>query len=273
MKNSNAYYHILRTVAVLQILSLAACKEEAFSPMQTREFSIPSVLTGATYNIKVGLPSHFDASTGGYAAIYVLDGEENFALVANQCQEISNARETQNVLVVSIGYGRDRNMDYTPTATGMGTTGGAPEFLNFIKNELIPKMEQDFGAATTRESRTVLGHSFGGLFATYAFAHDNDLFGNYIMLSPSIWYDNEVVLKYESQNRAVNKDQRQLVYLGQGEMENAGRMQAPFEAFYEIIGKNYSDVRLTKNLEKQLDHVGSKNPNIRKGLNFYFQNR
>jgi hypothetical protein len=61
--------------------------------------------------------------------------------------------------------------------------------------------------------------------------------------------------------------------MGIGEAENAGRMQAPFEAFYQTLLGNYATIKLAKNMEKNLDHLGSRNPNIIRGLNYYFQNR
>ena len=179
---------------------------------------------------------------------------------------------TQNAIVVSIGYGRDRSIDYTPTKVSSATGGGA-EFLEFIKGELIPRIEQDFSVDTTRTSRVILGHSYGGLFGACVLAVDNKIFGNYIILSPSIWFDNEISLQLELNNRAANKDRQQLVFMGLGEAENDGRMQAPFEALYQTLRDNYTNIKLSKNRERNLDHVGSKNPNIIKGLNYYFQNR
>ena len=57
------------------------------------------------------------------------------------------------------------------------------------------------------------------------------------------------------------------------QLENAGRMQAPFQAFYQRLNNDYSGIQLLKNSVPQMDHVGSKNPNIIKGLDFYFQNK
>jgi len=176
------------------------------------------------------------------------------------------------VVVVSIGYGQDRSIDYTPTKTSE-MTGGATQFLAFIETQLIPQIEERFRVDTTRNGRVLLGHSYGGLFGACVLAVNNQLFGNYLLLSPSIWFDNEVSLQLEKAYRAANKDQHQLVFLGIGELENAGRMQAPFEAFYEVLRDNYADISLAKNREKHLDHVGSRQPNIVKGLNYYFQNR
>lgn len=192
--------------------------------------------------------------------------------MANRCREISDQYAKKNVLVVSIGYGKDRSIDYTPTKVS-SVTGGAPQFLNFIETQLIPKMEQDYQADTTRDSRVILGHSYGGLFGGYAFSVNNAVFGNYIMLSPSFWFDNRVALQMEIDNRAKNKGKKQLVYMGIGENEERDRMLAPFEIFYQRLRDNYSNTRLEKNIEKNTTHMDSRNPNIIKGLTYYFLNR
>lgn len=260
-----------KLIYIFLLLAIASCKKEAPVPDHVKEFTIQSTSVGANYSMKVALPDNYNSSQK-YATIYVLDGDDNFNFVAENCKEISNNYSTSNVLVVSIGYGRDRATDYTPTKAAEGE-GGAPQFMEFIQNELIPKMETDYGADTLRKSRIILGHSFGGLFASYAFANNNGVFGNYIMLSPSIWYDNEVILGMELDNRSISNSKQQLIFMGLGEMENQGRMQAPFEAFYQRLKNNYSNVKIAKNLEPHLDHMGSKNPNIKLGLDYYFHNR
>lgn len=259
-------------VAIMLLSFLGSCKKEAFSPELAREFSIQSTANGATYDIKVGLPANYDPSVEKYATIYILDGEEDFDFVSNRCKEITDKNALEKVLVVGIGYGKDRSIDYTPTKIS-SVTGGAPEFLNFIKTQLIPEMEAQFGVDTARSSRVILGHSYGGLFGANVFCVDNELFGNYILLSPSLWFDDLISLQLEKDYREHNKDRSQLVFMGIGAAENLGRMQAPFEAFYQTLRDNYSAIQLIKNREADLDHMGSKNPNIIKGLNYYFQNR
>lgn len=255
----------------LLILILASCQKEDSVSILTDEFSINSTSTGATYSISVAFPQQYDP-TESYATMYVLDGEENFSFVSENSEKISGELSTSNVLVVSIGYGHDRAMDYTPSDAKEGD-GGAEQFMLFIKHELIPRIESDYAADTARVSRSILGHSFGGLLAAYAFTNYNEVFGNYLMLSPSIWYDNEIILKLEQENRSTIANRHQLVYLGLGELERGGRMLAPFQAFYLQLEKNYPGIALGKKLQPHLDHGGSKNPNILDGLHFYFQNR
>jgi uncharacterized protein len=260
------------TTAIVLLFLLSSCKKEVFNSGATQEFTLQSTANGASYDIKVGLPDNYNPSVEKYATIYVLDGKEIFGFVANKCKEISENYAAKNVLVVSIGYGKDRSIDYTPTKIS-DVTGGAPQFLDFIETQLIPKMEHDFNVDTTRTSRVILGHSYGGLFGGYAYSVNNKVFGNYLLLSPSFWFDNLVALQMEKDNQADSKNRKQLVFMGIGEAENAGRMQAPFEAFYQSLHNNYSNIKIEKNTEKNVDHLGSRNPNIIKGLNFYFQNR
>lgn len=260
------------TSVIALILFLSSCKKEVFNSGETQTFTLQSTANGASYEIKVALPANYNTSAEKYATIYVLDGKEIFEFVANKCKEISDRLSVRNALVVSIGYGKDRSIDYTPTKVSE-VTGGAPQFMNFIETQLIPTIEQDFNADTDRTGRVILGHSYGGLFGGCAFAANNKTFGNYILLSPSFWFGNLVALQLEKDYRNINKNKKQLVFMGIGEAENAGRMQAPFESFYQTLRDNYSNIKLEKNNENNLDHLGSRNPNIIKGLNYYFQNR
>ncbi len=264
---------LLGAAAVIALIfTLGSCTKEVFDSGITKEFTLTSNVNGASYDIRVGLPANYNPAAEKYATIYVLDGKEIFEFVANKCKEISDQQAVQNSLVVSIGYGKDRSIDYTPTKVS-DVTGGAPDFMQFIETQLIPRIEQDYSADTSRTGRVILGHSYGGLFGGCAFAANNTVFGNYILLSPSFWFDNLFALQLEKDTRPLNASRKQLVFMGIGELENSGRMQAPFEAFYQALENNYPDIKLSKNSEKNLDHMGSRSQNIIKGLRFYFQNR
>ncbi|MBK9103818.1 MAG: hypothetical protein IPL92_04455 [Saprospiraceae bacterium] len=124
----------------LLALILISCQKEEFSPLRTSEFSIHASSNGADYPIKVAVPVGYDPDHQQYATIYVLDGDENFDFVAAQCESISHGRTTDNVLVVSIGYGNDRAVDYTPSTAEQGG-GKAAAFMQFIHDDLIPRIE------------------------------------------------------------------------------------------------------------------------------------
>ena len=258
-------------IPALLLILLASCQKEEVIPNTIKEFSIHSSFANADYTIQVALPADYNPAEQPYATLYLLDGEQDFNFVTSECNRISGSYSTKNVIVVSIGYGNDRSVDYTPTKAPEGG-GGAKEFMQFLEQELIPRVEADFSAGPFRENRIILGHSFGGLLGAYAFTNFNNVFGNYLLLSPSLWYDNEIVLKLEEEHRETNKQQHQLVFLGLGQLES-GKMQVPFEAFRLRLEKFYPGIALKSSIQSRLDHVGSKNPNIEEGLEFYFQNR
>ena len=119
------------TLIVSFIVSLARCQEQEFNPGLIRTFSIKSTASDATYVINVALPADYDVSSEFYHTIYLLDGEENFDFVADHSDEVSRRHGVQNAVVVSICWGRDRSLDYTPTRVS-DNTGGASEFLTLI---------------------------------------------------------------------------------------------------------------------------------------------
>lgn len=258
-------------VLLLLPLYFISCKTEDLDPSFTKEFSISSVEKGKTYTIWVHLPEDYNSTTSTYSTIYVLDAKENQEYVAQTCKKISKDLNTSNVIVVGIGYGDDRQTDYTPTDIGKRGKGEGPKFLSFIKKELIPKIEKDFRADSQRSKRIIIGHSLGGLFGAFAFTKDNDIFGNYLLLSPSLFYDNDIVLQYEQASRATIKDKQQLVYIGAGGME--GPLLVGNSLLHERLINHYPQTKTAFDVIKGKAHVSSKNTTIKKSLEFYFHNR
>ena len=59
------------------------------------------------------------------------------------------------------------------------------DYLNFYKEELIPRVEKEYNINTTRDQRGILGLSFGGLNAMYFALHGSDVFGKIGIQSPA----------------------------------------------------------------------------------------
>jgi predicted alpha/beta superfamily hydrolase len=93
----------------------------------------------------------------------------------------------------------DRKRDFTfPTTIeadkkDFPTTGGSAKFISFIETELQPFVEQQF---RTDGSKTLIGQSLGGLLATEILFKKPALFNNYLIISPSLWWDRESLLKH-----------------------------------------------------------------------------
>jgi len=134
-----------------------------------------------------------------FETIYVLDGDWNAKLVVQTVDFLEVIGLMPPVIVVSIPNffddkgvnSRDRDLTPTPLANEP-RSGGAPQFIAFLKTELIPYVNQHY---PSNGVNLVHGHSYGGLFLNYVIATDPTLFDGYLILDPAMWWDDKVVSK------------------------------------------------------------------------------
>lgn len=72
-----------------------------------------------------------------------------------------------------------------------------PAFVQFFKDELIPKMEKEFPVSSRREDRVILGLSHGGLNAACFGLMAADTFGGIAMQSPTLYPFAEIKKLYQ----------------------------------------------------------------------------
>src|SRR5690606_22362723 len=103
--------------------------------------------------------------------------------------------------------------------------GGSAAFRGFIRTELMPQIAARY--RTTRES-AIVGESLAGLFVVETFMREPDLFDTYIAIDPSLWWNNEELLKSAGEqlrSRPVRKRRLYLASSGEpGLAEAAGRL-------------------------------------------------
>lgn len=254
---------------------LNSCKkEEAVSQEQITTFTITSEYTGSDYEIAVVLPEDYNPEIK-YETVYVLDGMSmylNYKDIAGICADKSAENGKQNAIVVGIGGLEYRTRDFTPSQIeGYADAGGSENYSKFLESELIPKIESDFSTDTTAGSRVIIGHSLGGLLTGYLFTEHPQLFKNYLTLSPSIWWDDGVLLDLESETRESNSTGSSLVYIGSGEFEEgivifAKEWNYRLSTFYPGCKVEYNNLR-------NLSHVSSALKNATYGIEFYYKNK
>lgn len=144
--------------------------------------------------LQVFVPKEYKpGSTGKYDVLYVLDGGNwNTGLINKVQQFLEGEGYMPPTIVVSI-LGIDRNKDLTPThINDWKTSGGAANFLRFIKDELIPYINKEY---PSNGDNTLWGHSLGGLFVINAMLNEPKTFKSYIAVDPSLWWDNCYIQK------------------------------------------------------------------------------
>jgi hypothetical protein len=177
--------------------------------------SIKSKMLNEERTVWVYLPAGYDAAAKQrYPVIYLLDADWNFAAFTGMVHELSEVIGNTVVppmIIVSIPN-TDRTRDLTPTNALSGpdgkkvddfkTSGGGEKFTSFIQTELIPHIDS---AYHTTSYKMLVGHSFGGLTAVNIIINHTDMFNDYIVIDPSMWWDGRKLL---NQAREVFKQKK-----------------------------------------------------------------
>lgn len=184
---------------------------------------IQSKELGENRILNIYLPEGYNAAEAAkYPVIYLLDGsaDEDFIHIAGLVQ--FNSFEWINQVPKSIVVGIatvDRKRDFTfPTTiqndkTRFPTTGHSDTFIAFIEKELQPFIAKKY---KTSESKTIIGQSLGGLLETEILLKKPSLFNKYVIVSPSLWWDNGSLLNLDSKILQADFEQPTEIYIAVG---------------------------------------------------------
>jgi predicted alpha/beta superfamily hydrolase len=173
---------------------------------------IQSEILNENRTLNIYLPNGYSRdSIKTYPVIYLLDGslDEDILHIAGLVQfgSFSWINMIPETIVVGIAN-IDRRRDFTYPTTNKNdklkfpTTGESEKFIKFIGNELQPFIEKKYKTDTIK---TLIGQSLGGLLATEILFKQAELFDNYIIVSPSLWWDEESLLKFNPQTYQSSK--------------------------------------------------------------------
>lgn len=205
-------------------------------------------------------PGYNDHDTTRYPVIYLLDGgtDEDFIHVVGlvQFNSFEWIGRVPNSIVVGI-VNVDRRRDYTyPTTVKADkekwpTTGGSARFMSFVEKEVKPYVNTHF---KTNGSSTLIGESLGGLFAAEVLLTKPALFDKYVIISPSLWWDNGSLLK-----KKADVQGRKTVYIGVGK-EGLGLSEEPhvMEVDANVLKDNLEKMN-NKNMEIFFDYLPNEN--------------
>ncbi|MEM7085531.1 MAG: alpha/beta hydrolase-fold protein [Bacteroidota bacterium] len=143
-----------------------------------------------------------------YPVVYLLDG---FSLKNNLETVYENywGHYLPHMILVGISNESNRTRDLTTTQVKMrrgaqmdAATGGATNFSKFIRNELIPQIDKIY---PTTPYRTLMGHSYAGLFTIHMLLEYPGTFKNYIAMDPSIEWDQQEILRRAKEKLVTEK--------------------------------------------------------------------
>ncbi|WP_296383580.1 alpha/beta hydrolase-fold protein [Winogradskyella sp.] len=210
MKNRIRLPIIIITFICFSLLSKAQTNQKEQELVVTDVVdSLYSKTLKSSRDFWVKLPDNYNPkSNTKYPVIYLLDG---FSLKSSLEAVYTNywGHYLPHMILVGISNRTNRTRDLTISkiesrrGSSMQTeSGGAEVFTMFIKNELIPHINKTY---PTTNHRTLIGHSYAGLFTINTLINHTDLFTNYIAIDPSLEWDNQKLV-IEAKEKLKNKD-------------------------------------------------------------------
>lgn len=190
--------------------------------------SLYSEVLNESRNIYIQLPAgYIPEKNQKYPVAFILDGEV-FLPTVNEVQNYYSGGFTPEMVLVGISNEKNRLRDLTTstitTKYGMPfneKNGEADNFLKFIETELIPFIENEYPVTGYR---TLIGHSYGGLFTIYTLIHQPELFDNYLAIDPSLDWDDQRSLKEAKETIATRGYENKALFMslsGQLHMQNS----------------------------------------------------
>ena len=253
-----------------------------------------------TYQISVALPDGYTKDHAPYPVLYAADANAQFGTVVETARLLSFSKQIPDVVIVGIGYanagqgfkasGPPRALDLTPTEDqawvrdfakesleqGVAApegSGGASAFLSFIRDELVPSIEQTYNVK--HDDRTWYGHSFGGLFGVYLLFNATDLFNRFVIGSPSLWWNNRAMFAMEESFAAARQPLRARVFFSVGVLEQQLAPKYPMvtdlQAFVaRLKQRNYKDLEFRTHFFEEENHLSVVPETISRGLRFVY---
>ncbi|WP_196892697.1 alpha/beta hydrolase-fold protein [Aureivirga marina] len=173
----------------------------------------------------IHLPRNYK-ETKKYPVTYIIDGEVFLPTVAN-FHEFYSGGFIPEMILIGISNQKNRTRDLTTSKIkkkyGMPfkeKNGEAENFLKFISEELIPQIELKYSVTNYR---TLIGHSYGGLFTIYTLINKPELFANYLAIDPSLDWDDQKLIKDFKKQMLNSKYKNKSLFItlsGQLHMQN-----------------------------------------------------
>ncbi|AXA92992.1 alpha/beta hydrolase [Massilia sp. YMA4] len=233
------------------------------------------------YQIYVSLPPSYAKSGRSYPVVFVTDAPYAFPVTrAIGLRAGRGGKSIDEFILVGLSYARgdsaeySRRRDYTPTATADSTLvsdmpgreprfGEAAGYRRFIADEVFPFVAKHYRADMGR--KTFIGHSYGSLLGLDMLLSEPELFDNYVLGSPSLWFNKRVMFEREKAYAASHKDLRANVFLAVGSYE-AVRHGARFNKDEDMVrdlrnftaalkSRNYPNLNVTSVVVPDEDHL------------------
>ncbi len=239
-----------------------------------RSFTIHSDILNEDRKCLLRLPENYDSThSEKYRVMILLDGSSHFEIASRDVGTLSSQHLIPDIIIVAI-ENVDRERDFTITkleTVRENTMGGGRNFLNFIEQELIPFVDEQY---RTRPFRILTGHSLGGLLAMNSYIDPNSLFNAYISLDPSIWWDKEIMDEKVASISPASFEKKLYIATANQDNRNVERNKNRHDRLYSLLVEKAGDsVNIKHETFNNENHRSVPTVAISEGLRFLFDSQ
>jgi hypothetical protein len=228
------------TLLALLLPALGAGAEDRAEPLVIGEtFTVASKVLGETRRINVYLPPGYSEKPDTrMPVLYMPDGglAEDFLHVAGLVQISVTNGTMRPFLLVGI-ENTERRRDMTgPTEVAEDRkiaprVGGSAAFRRFLREELMPQVKRRY---RTTDETAIVGESLAGLFVVETFLLEPDLFDTYLAFDPSLWWNNEALVRGADERLRAQPALKKTLYFASSEEKD---IAAAAQKLAETLGK------------------------------------
>ncbi|MFN0109587.1 MAG: alpha/beta hydrolase [Blastocatellia bacterium] len=165
-------------------------------------------------NVLVYLPPGYADESKRFPVLYLQDGQNLFDTatafngvewgVDETAQRlILNGRIEPVIIVAIYNLGTDRIDEYAPTVDPRQKRGGKADLYGrFLIEELKPFIDQNYRTLPSPEFTGLGGSSLGALASLYLGLKHPNVFSKLMVMSPSVWWDQGMILRFVHELRA-----------------------------------------------------------------------
>lgn len=216
--------------------------------------------------ITIRKPPGYSASNS-YYYVYMTDGSlgiGDYVLGRDKSWAATIPATCVIIAISHIGnWHEKRARDFIPadiTKNIEDNFGKASSYYLFLKNELIPKIEQTI---KNKKGRVFVGHSFGGLFCLYTLFQKDKLFDLHFAISPSVWANYYELDKIEKAYFNLNKSLKAKLTIYVGGLEFLNKVLFSTRNFYSVTAsRKYTGYSITKIEIGNANHFSIRKPAI-----------
>lgn len=216
------------------LAALLCCQTLIFSQVNEdlsigEKITYDSKIFGESRELFVSMPSVYD-SLKAYPVLYVLFPQFSFYRAKSAARYLEGENRIPGMILIGI-CDKDGGAEVFPFERRGIRTPKGDMFLNSIKNEVIPFVENKY---LTDTLRILAGFSNSGMFANYLMVKEPDLFHSYILSSPMIgWGDNFVLRQTTEFFNSINSFNKTIyVIYGENDFDHVLNPMPAYEKLF-----------------------------------------